>query len=211
MVHEEGIHGPYGYTLRDAATGEVLYGGFAKEDVGRGMIGKVEPAVPGLQTWCSESHLAHEPSRGLRSAKGEKLDERAPGTNMNIKWAADMTTQFISGTFEEPVTIEDWKQGTLLTAEGTRSNNGTKGNPCLVADLFGDWREELVVRLADSSAIRIYMNTEVTDRKLYTLMHDPQYRTGVAWQNVVYNQPCYTSFYLGTDMNWSKVPVPDLL
>lgn len=130
---------------------------------------------------------------------------------MNIKWAADMTTQFISGTFEEPVTIEDWKQGTLLTAEGTRSNNGTKGNPCLVADLFGDWREELVVRLADSSAIRIYMNTEVTDRKLYTLMHDPQYRTGVAWQNVVYNQPCYTSFYLGTDMNWSKVPVPDLL
>lgn len=210
MVHEEGIHAPYGYTLRDAATGEVLYGAFAKEDVGRGMIGKVEPEVPGLQTWCSESHLAHEPSRGLRSAKGEKLDERAPGTNMSIKWAADMTTQFISGTFDEPVAIEDWKRGRLLTAEGTRSNNGTKGNPCLVADLFGDWREELVVRTEDSTAIRIYMSTELTDRKLYTLMHDPQYRTGVAWQNVVYNQPCYTSFYLGTDMNWSKVPVPDL-
>lgn len=207
MVHEEGIHGPYGYTLRDAATGEVLYGGFAKEDVGRGMIGKVEPGVPGLQTWCSESHLASEPSRGLRSAKGEQLDERAPGTNMSIKWGADMTTQIISGTFDEPVAIEDWKRGRLLTAEGTRSNNGTKGNPCLVADLFGDWREELVVRTEDSGAIRIYMSTEVTDRKLYTLMHDPQYRTGVAWQNVVYNQPCYTSFYLGTDMDWSKVPV----
>lgn len=211
MVHEAGIHGPYGYTLRDAATGEVLYGAFAKEDVGRGMIGKVDPGVPGLQTWCSESHLAHEPSRGLRSAKGERLDEMAPGTNMSIKWAADMTSQFISGTFDEPVTIEDWKRGRLLTAEGTRSNNGTKGNPCLVADLFGDWREELVVRTTDSKAIRIYMSTEVTDRKLYTLMHDPQYRTGVAWQNVVYNQPCNTSFYLGTDMNWSKVPVPDLL
>ncbi|WP_246188221.1 rhamnogalacturonan lyase [Paenibacillus tengchongensis] len=210
MVHEEGIHGPYGYTLRDAATGEVLYGDFAREDVGRGMIGKVEPEVPGLQTWCSESHLAHEPSRGLRSAKGEKLNELAPGTNMSIKWAADMTTQFISGTFGEPIAIEDWKRGRLMTAEGTRSNNGTKGNPCLVADLFGDWREELVVRTADSTAIRIYMSTELTDRKLYTLMHDPQYRTGVAWQNVVYNQPCYTSFYLGTDMNWSKVPVPDL-
>ncbi|WP_042211774.1 rhamnogalacturonan lyase [Paenibacillus borealis] len=210
MVHEEGIHGPYGYTLRDAATGEVLYGDFAKEDVGRGMIGKVEPDVPGLQTWCSESHLAHEPSRGLRSAKGDLLGGQAPGTNMSIKWAADMTTQFITGIFDEPVAIEDWKRGRLLTAEGTRSNNGTKGNPCLVADLFGDWREELVVRTEDSSAIRIYMSTEVTDRKLYTLMHDPQYRTGVAWQNVVYNQPCYPGFYLGTDMNWSKVPVPDL-
>ncbi|MFC0213641.1 rhamnogalacturonan lyase [Paenibacillus chartarius] len=211
MVHEAGVHGPYGYTLRDAATGEVLYGAFAAEDVGRGMIGKVEPGVPGLQTWCSESHLAHEPSRGLRSAKGEQLDEKAPGTNMSIKWAADMTTQIIGGIFDEPVVIEDWKRGRLLTAEGTRSNNGTKGNPCLVADLFGDWREELVVRTADSTAFRIYMSTEVTDRKLYTLMHDPQYRTGVAWQNVVYNQPCYTSFYMGTDMDWSKVPVPSRL
>ncbi|MFM9332475.1 rhamnogalacturonan lyase, partial [Paenibacillaceae sp. P-15] len=146
MVHEEGDHAPYGYTLRDAATGEVLYGAFATEDVGRGMVGKVEPAVPGLQTWCSESHLAHEPSRGLRSAKGEKLSETAPGTNMSIKWGADMTTQIVSGTFDQDVTIEDWKHGTVLTAEGTRSNNGTKGNPCLVADLFGDWREELVVR-----------------------------------------------------------------
>lgn len=210
MVHEEGIHGPYGYTLRDAATGEVLYGAFATEDVGRGMVGKVDKTVPGLQTWCSESHLAHEPSRGLRSAKGEMLDGKAPGTNMSIKWAADMTTQTISGTFDEPVSIEDWTRGRLLTAEGTRSNNGTKGNPCLVADLFGDWREELVVRTADSTAIRIYMSTEVTDRKLYTLMHDAQYRTGVAWQNVVYNQPCYTSFYFGSDMRWDKVPVPDL-
>ncbi|WP_438444133.1 rhamnogalacturonan lyase [Gorillibacterium sp. sgz5001074] len=211
MVHEAGIHGPYGYTLRDAATGEVLFGDFARDDVGRGMIGKVEPQVPGLQAWCSESHLADEPSRGLRSAKGEMLSPEAPGTNMSIKWGADMTTQIISGTFDQPVVIEDWKRGKLLTADGTRSNNGTKGNPCLVADLFGDWREELVVRTADSTAIRIYMSTEVTDRKLYTLMHDPQYRAGVAWQNVVYNQPCYTSFYFGTDMKWEKVPVPDLV
>lgn len=211
MVHEHGIHGPYGWTLRDGATGEVLYGAFAADDVGRGMIGKAEPNVPGLQMWCSESHLAHEPSRGLLSAKGEQLDTECPGTNMSIRWAADMTTQIIGGTFDNAVVIEDWKRGRLLTAEGTRSNNGTKGNPCLVADLFGDWREELAVRTADSSAIRIYMSTEVTDRKLYTLMHDPQYRTGVAWQNVVYNQPCYTSFYLGTDISWSKVPIPDLL
>lgn len=209
MVHEHGIYGPYGWSLRDAATGEVLQGAFATDDVGRGMIGKVEPEVPGLQMWSSESHLAENPSCGLRSVKGELLNLACPGTNMSIKWAAEMTTQVIGGTFDNPVTIEDWKRGTLLMAEGTRSNNGTKGNPCLVADLFGDWREELIVRTADSNAIRIYISTEVTDRKLYTLMHDPQYRTGVAWQNVVYNQPCYTSFYMGTDMNWAKVPIPD--
>ena len=63
------------------------------------------------------------------------------------------------------------------------------------------------VRTADSGAIRIYLSTEVTDRKLYTLMHDPQYRVEVARQNTTYNQPSYTSFYLGSDLDWAKVPL----
>src|SRR5690606_32754537 len=99
--------------------------------------------------------------------------------------------------------------GRLLTATGTRTNNHTKGNPSLVADIFGDWREELLMRTVDSSAVRIYVSTEVTDRKLYTLMHDPQYRTGIAWQNTAYNQPSYPSFYFASDIDWSNVPIPD--
>ncbi|MGG1514043.1 rhamnogalacturonan lyase [Paenibacillus oryzisoli] len=209
MVHESGIWGPYGYTLRDAATGEVLFGGFATEDVGRGMVGQVDPARRGLQVWASESYTSDD-AFGLLTAAGERISRQVPGTNMNIQWSGDMTTQILSGSFERSVTIEDWQRGVLLTAEGTRSNNGTKGNPCLVADVFGDWREELLVRTADSLAIRIYLSTELTDRKLYTLMHDAQYRTGVAWQNVVYNQPCYTSFYMASDMDWLKVPIPKL-
>lgn len=209
MVHESGAWGPYGYTLRDAATGEVLFGGFADDDVGRGMIGQVDPNRRGLQAWCSEGYESDE-TFGLMTCKGEQLAKQVPGTNMNIKWSADMTTQIVSGSFDQPVVIDDWKRGRLLTAEGTASNNGTKGNPCLVADVFGDWREELLVRTADSSAIRIYLSTEVTDRKLYTLMHDVQYRTGIAWQNVVYNQPCYTSYYFASDIDWAKVPIPNV-
>jgi hypothetical protein len=41
-------------------------------------------------------------------------------------------------------------------------------------------------------------------------MHDPQYRVGIANQNVVYNQPAYPSFYLASDIDWAKVPVPDI-
>ena len=74
------------------------------------------------------------------------------------------------------------------------TNNGTKGNPCLIADIFGDFREELLLRKKDDSAIRIYTNTELTRHKLFTLMHDTMYRCGVAWQNNCYNQPCYTNF-----------------
>jgi len=146
---------------------------------------------------------------GLHSPTGQSLSPKSPGTNMSIRWAADMTTQIIGGaeTDNKPPAIQDWERGTLLEASGTRANNGTKGNPSLVADIFGDWREELLVRTEDSSAIRIFTSTEVTNRKLYTLLHDTQYRAEVARQQTAYNQPSYTSFYLASDLDWRKVPL----
>ncbi|MFB3160255.1 rhamnogalacturonan lyase [Neobacillus sp. 179-J 1A1 HS] len=198
MVHEGAAWAPYGYSLRDAKTGEIIYGGYTGKDTGRGMVGDVDPSKPGLETWAV----------GLWTAAGERISTSAPGTNMNIKWAADMTTQIVNGSGNGTTTIDDWKKGRVLTATDTRTNNGTKGNPSLVADIFGDWREELLVRTADSSAIRIYTSTEVTNHKLYTLMHDAQYRAEIARQSTAYNQPSYTSFYFGSDTNWANVPVP---
>lgn len=201
MVHEGATWAPYGYSLRDAKTGEIIYGGYTGRDTGRGMVGDIDPSKPGLETWANTGV-------GLWTAAGQKISSATPGTNMNIKWAANMTTQIVDGSGNADITIEDWQKGRVLTAEGTRSNNGTKGNPSLVADIFGDWREELLVRTADSSAIRIYTSTEVTNHKLYTLMHDAQYRAEVARQSTTYNQPSYTSFYFGSDTNWENVPVP---
>ena len=43
-------------------------------------------------------------------------------------------------------------------------------------------------------------------------MHDPQYRLGVAWQNVGYNQPPHPGFYLGHGMKMPRRPailIPD--
>jgi hypothetical protein len=213
MVHEGGTFAPYGHAMRDAATGEVLFGDFTGRDTGRGMVGDILPDVPGLEAWPSLPPNAEDLGIGLFSASGDLLGTTTPGTNMSIRWAADMTTQIINGADGTPqlaVTLDDWLRGTLLAAEGTMTNNFTKGNPGLVADIFGDWREELLLRTEDSSAIRIYLSTELTDRKLYTLMHDPQYRAEVARQQTTYNQPAYTSFYLGSDIDWAQVPIPDL-
>ncbi|MGN7202537.1 rhamnogalacturonan lyase [Arthrobacter sp. SAFR-044] len=196
-VHEGAANAPYGYAMRDAATGEVLFGAYSGKDTGRGMIGDVDPSVPGIENWAI----------GMQSADGRKLSSNTPGTNMSIKWAADMTTQIVNGAGDQTPSIDDWKRGRLLTADGTRTNNGTKGTPSLVADILGDWREELVVRTADSSALRIYLSAEVTDHKLYTLMHDPQYRAEVARQNTTYNQPSYTDFYFASDMDFGNVPL----
>ncbi|QDG65515.1 rhamnogalacturonan lyase [Pseudarthrobacter sp. NIBRBAC000502772] len=196
-VHEGGTYAPYGYAMRDAATGEALFGAYSGKDTGRGMIGDVDPAVPGIENWAI----------GMQSADGDKLSATSPGTNMSIKWAADMTTQIINGSGDQTPSIDDWKRGRLLTATDTRTNNGTKGTPSLVADVVGDWREEMLVRTADSSALRMYLSTEVTNHKLYTLMHDPQYRAEVTRQNTTYNQPSYTDFYFASDMHFGDVPL----
>ena len=76
----------------------------------------------------------------------------------------------------------------------------------LVGDLLGDWREEILTSSPDGKALRLYSTTIPTEQRLYTLMHDPQYRLGIAWQNVVYNKPPHPSFFLGEGM--SPAPRP---
>jgi rhamnogalacturonan endolyase len=70
----------------------------------------------------------------------------------------------------------------------------------LAADILGDWREELIARTADNRELRIYVSTILTDYRMPTLMHDRQYRIGIACQNVGYNQPAHPSFFLGAEV-----------
>ncbi len=202
-VYEEGLDAPWGFALRDAENGEVIFGEKGDRDYGRCMVGDIDRNERGLECWVYD----------VRTCDGKiKKNAALPGTNMNIRWSADMTTQILDGNdiFKSHVgVINDVEKGAVLIPEGMATNNGTKGNPCLVADLFGDWREELVLRKEDNSAIRIYTNTELTNHKLFTLMHDIMYRTGVAWQNNCYNQPCYTKFYFAHDTDWKYV-LPEL-
>ncbi|MER7445486.1 rhamnogalacturonan lyase [Microbacterium sp. NPDC097977] len=204
-AHEGGTFAPYGSVMRDAATGESLFGAYSGRDTGRAMIGDVRPDIPGIEVWSSMPGGTE--GSGLLSATGELLDTATPGTNMSIRWAGDLTTQIVNGSGDQTPTIDDWTRGTVLTATGTLTNNGTKGNPSLVADVLGDWREELLVRTTDSSALRFYTTTEPTAHKLTTLMHDVQYRAETARQQTTYNQPAYTSFYLASDVDWANVPV----
>lgn len=198
-VFEGAKEAPWGFALRDAETGEVIFGQPADTDLGRCMVGDTVPGVRGLQCWVKDTYDCH----------GNKLNVPLLGTNFSIRWAADMTTQITDGvdylTQEQNGKIVDITHCIMLSPEDTKTNNGTKGNPCLVADIFGDFREEILLRTADSSAIRIYTNTDITTHKLFTLLHDPQYRVGVAWQNNCYNQPCYPSFYYASDTDWAWV------
>ncbi len=202
-VFEEGSSVPYGYALRDAETGEAYFGEYYEGDLGRCMVGDIVDGVRGLQVWVND----------VMDCKGNKLDVPAPSTNMRIYWSGDLTTQLTDGADylgnaeknNQIGRVCDLRRGVMLEPEGTMTNNGTKGNPCLVANIFGDYREQLLLRLEDSSAVRIYTSTDEAPHKLFTLMHDIQYRCGVAWQNNCYNQPVYPSFYYASDMDFKNV------
>jgi len=77
------------------------------------------------------------------------------------------------------------------------SCNGTKSTPCLQADLFGDWREEIILYDAsDRSHLNIFTTSIPTDYRVVTPMHDHIYRMSICWQNVSYNQPPHLGYYL---------------
>ena len=120
-------------------------------------------------------------------------------TNSAVWWDGDLLREMLD---HETVSKYDWTTGTcnpLYRFEGCTFNNGTKSNPCLSADIIGDWREEVLVRTKDSSELRLYVSTIPTDYRIDCLMQDIPYRLAIAYQNVAYNQPPHTGYYLGPD------------
>ena len=186
-------YGIYGMAFKDAKTGAPLWGVSGEGvDIGRCNAADVDARYKGYECWGSRG--------GLYDCKGNLLGTSKPSMNFSIWWDADLNRELLDSN-----RIDKWNHLTnrsdnLLTATGYSSNNGTKATPALSADLFGDWREEVMFRKTDNTALRIYTTNIPTIHKLYTLMHDTQYRVAIAWQNSAYNQPPHPSFYLGVDM-----------
>lgn len=217
-VHEDmGASGDVGATFRDAATGEVLWSVPAAKDTGRGAMADVDPRYEGAEGWnIGYDAEWNSPVGSLRSAQGELISTEIPAANFVALWDGDLLSEIVDHDFDDGPregvpTVSEWDYENSTSVEierfeGTRSNNDTKGNPALQADLLGDWREELVYRTEESTALRIFTTTDVTEHRLRTLMSDPQYRLSIAWQNVAYNQPPHTSYFLGEGMETPDAP-----
>jgi hypothetical protein len=206
-----GQSGNRGATYRDAETGEILWSIPATRDTGRAAMGDIDPRYDGAEGWAVGGDAAwNSPVGQLRSSSGELISENIPAANFLTFWDGDLLREIGDHDFDSAIgagvpTISKWdwvaeEEVELYRAEGTLSNNSTKGNFALQADLFGDWREEIVTRTEDSSALRIATTVIPTERRLRTLMSDSQYRLAVAWQNTAYNQPPHTSYYIGAGM-----------
>jgi rhamnogalacturonan endolyase len=194
--------GTPGMALYDARTGAIIWSMLPGMDVGRGMAADIDPRYPGYEFWGATS-------AGLLDGQGQRIANAPDSVNHAVWWDADLLREIEDSNW---ISKWDWNAGSLvrlLTATGAASNNGTKANAALTADLFGDWREEVIWRASDNTALRVYSTTVPANNRIYTLMHDPQYRLGIAWQNVAYNQPPHPGFFLGEGM--SQPPKPPIV
>jgi len=198
MPHESAGHG---VLLRQASNGAHIFNvPKADTDVGRGSAAELDPAVPGFKFWASSGMGLYD----LTGATVGSLPNNGNNTavcNFVIWWNGDLSRELMDGNQITKWSVKN-NQGTrLLTAYGASSINGTKSTPILQADLFGDWREEVVLA-AGADAVRIYTTTSTTAHRLVTMMHDPVYRCAVSWQNSSYNQPPHPGYYIASDMSF---------
>ena len=194
MVHESF---PYGADLRDARTGEIIWNEPADFDTGRGLAADIDPHHEGCEMWHIGSHT-------VKDIKGNAIADSLPAVNFRIYWDGDLQEELLAnmnwrpsfppylqkwdGEKAVPLPLSNCRH--LYEMGNTTSCNWTKATPNLQADIFGDWREELIFwDKNDASHLNIFTTNIPTDYRVVTLMHDHIYRMGVAWQNVSYNQP----------------------
>lgn len=195
---------PYRYDGRgvcmvDAKTGEQIWNiGHDTHHVGNGMVADIDPIHKGLECFASEDKKGGSTDRYYLTAKGEYLsrNDNVPPCGDWIWWDGDLLREQIKSNFnwEQPkekrrfdMNISKW-QGENLT-------NDIQGSILMVADLFGDWREEIVTSLPGE--LRIYStNIPAKDRRV-TLMQDHIYRNYVAHRSMGYPQAPVPSYYLG--------------
>ena len=200
---------PYGVSLIDAQSGRTIFRKAGPSDTGSCNALDIDPKTPGIELF-SGTHC------GIFSAKtleGYVYPKPKPVINyygtlrFGIWWMGDLTRSAYSGgdvirgySTKGRAVWDQWK------GDGSASSNhGSKGAPCLIADLFGDWREELLLRRTDNRAIRVYLTPEPTLYRFHTFLEDPVYRWSVATQMNGYNVPTGTSFYFGPDLLGHKI------
>jgi rhamnogalacturonan endolyase len=214
MPHESpGSYGPNALSVDDGVSGQLVAGVQGSGDVGRGVAADIDPRFRGYEFWGSSGaggSLYNVQSVTPNAVLGPRAVPVAPtkpsSINHVVWWDGDLLRELLDNV---SIRKWDWNAGaetTIFAPPGILSNNGTKSNPSLQADVFGDWREEVIWRESTNDAVRIYTTTIPTSHRLYTLMHDRQYRQAIVSQNTGYNQPPHPSFFLGDGMGAAPVP-----
>ncbi|MGE4286765.1 MAG: rhamnogalacturonan lyase [Phycisphaerae bacterium] len=185
-----------GAAMRDAATGKILWSHSPGKDVGGGLAADIDSRYPGFEAW--------DTGGSMRRADGEIIGPAPRLRDFVIWWDGDLLRELLGGTSVYKWNGEKSQADLIFSADAGRWRRWDR--PQLIGDILGDWREELLITAPDRKSLRLYTTTTPTQHRIYTLLHDPQYRLSLVWQNVAYNKPPHTSFFLGYDMKSPPKP-----
>lgn len=197
-----------GVNIVDARTGRTVWGiGHKTYHVGNGMVADIDPSIPGLEFFAAEDPKGNGNGRSrdryMLSAQGKYLarNEGVPRNQVNwIFWDEDLLREDVN--WQRP---QNWQRGERFSMEdislsinkydGSIVTAGIQGRVKVVADINGDWREELITVLPGE--LRIYTTTIPAKDRRVCLMQDAIYRNDVAHHSMGYDQVPLTGYYLG--------------
>lgn len=188
QCHEEGESG-YGTSLRDGKTGKMLFRETGDSDTGRCIADNLVAGNGGAEMVGSHNAIVYS-ATGDHEQVLTWSDITKWGQNSLVYWTDVAERAVLDRTM-----ADQYGKGRVFTGDGAGYNNGSKSNACLTADIYGDWREEMLFRVG-TDTIRVFTTTYTSPYNIYCLMQNPQYRVQVASQNNGYNQPPHTDFYL---------------
>ena len=177
-----------GMCLVEAATGKILWGheGFTRHVHGQGMCSDIDARHPGAECYSADtdSEKKYAWSR-LRTCKGEVISEEDLGgfSPRVVYWDADPQRELFRG-------------GRISDYGGDEIPPRIEGSMAAVADVLGDWREELITSVPGE--LRIYTTTIPAADRRPCLMQDPLYRMDVVHAAMGYFQVPMTSYDLAT-------------
>lgn len=205
MVHESK---PYGFDLRDAKTGAMLWRKTESGDTGRGLVAHFDTTQVSSQMMYSASDMMFDLETQKENGGPWTIGQSGAGINARIYWDGDLYDEYFDKSIiakwnATTHSFDRFKVNNTMYTQGSL-NNATKYNPCLLADFMGDWREEILTHDGQNDrtgAINAVANNLIINATSYEsnyrvphLMDDPQYRVQVVNQNCCYNQPPHLSF-----------------
>jgi rhamnogalacturonan endolyase len=167
-----------GIGLADAATGRFIWGydAFVKHVHSQGMCADIIADHPGMELYGSQKNGE---KTWLYDAQGNLLhDQRIDGLAPRaVRWDADVQQELILNN--------------RIMAQGIREDGHVlsriEGEIVAIADILGDWREEVIT--AVEGELRIYTTTVPADTRRVCLMQDRLYRNYVATASMGYFYP----------------------
>ncbi len=167
-----------GMCMVDAATGKILWGYDqpTRHVHGQGLVADLDARTPGVECYSADTDEKKDYLYSLiHDCKGniigrEKLGGFAP---MAAYWDADTQRELIL-------------RGRIQKYKGAELGPKIEGTVIAVADIFGDWREEIITSLPGE--LRIYTTTIPAADRRVCLMQDPIYRNDVATASQGYFQ-----------------------